>query len=149
MENLNRHIFNALILFLVICGTSCKKFLEVGSPKTEIGTAQVFNSDVVATDAVLSIYGDMMSSSASVLVKTTSLLGQAADELQTAQFSPQSNYYTNGLLPTSDNDDFWTAGYKDIYYANTAIACSVFELWPETCQGREENRIPVYIVRLP
>ncbi len=105
MKNLNKQIGTAnkqigatAILLLVLFGTSCKKFMEVGAPKTEIGTSQVFNSNVVATDAVLSIYGDMMSSSASILVKTTSLLGQAADELQTAEFAPQSNYYTNNML---------------------------------------------------
>jgi hypothetical protein len=122
MKNSNKLIFKIAILVLIVFSTSCKKFLEVGPPKTEIVTAQVFNSDVVATDAVLSIYGDMMSSSSSILVKATSLLGQSADEMQTAEFSPNSNYYTNSLLSASTNDDFWTAAYKDIYYANTAIS---------------------------
>ncbi len=121
MKNLHKQIGTTIILLLVIFGTSCKKFMEVGAPKTEIGTSQVFNSNVVATDAVLSIYGDLMNS-ASILVKTTSLLGQAADELQTAAFAPQSNYYTNNLLSTADNDNFWSPAYKDIYYANTAIS---------------------------
>lgn len=120
MKNLNKLIFKTAILILVVFSTSCKKFLDVGSPKTEIGIDQVFNSDIVATDAILSIYGDMMNGISSILAKTTPLLGQAADEMLTVQSS--APYYTNGLLSTVQYDDFWTAAYKEIFYVNTAIS---------------------------
>ncbi len=113
------------IVFIALLGfsfSSCRKFLEIGSPKTEIGTGEVFNSNAVATSALLSIYGDMnASASSSFSVKLSSLLGQAADELQTVERAPQSNYFTNSLLSTTQNDDFWSPCYKQIYYANLAI----------------------------
>lgn len=113
------------IVFICLLGfsfSSCRKFLEIGSPKTEIGTDEVFNSNAVATSAVLSIYGDMNASASNAFsVKLSSLLGQAADELQTIERAPQSNYYTNSLLSTTQNDDLWSPCYKQIYYANLAI----------------------------
>lgn len=101
--------------------SSCSDFLEIGSPKTEIGTNEVFNNNTVATSAILSIYGDMNGSTNSFTVKIGAMLGQAADELQTVERAPQSNYYTNSLLTTPDNNDFWSPCYKEIYYANLAI----------------------------
>lgn len=122
MKNNKQLLFVTLILGLVTLTASCRKFLEVGAPKTEIGTDLVFNSDIVATSAVLGIYGDMMGSAASsICLKSTSLLAQAADEMQTLEQAPYSNYYTNNLLATTQNDDFWSAGYKYIYFANLAI----------------------------
>lgn len=115
--------FSTIILMtlLGISFSSCRKFLEVGTPKTEIGADAVFNTDAVATSAILSIYGDMNSSAPTALtIKLSSLLGEAADEMQTAERVPQSNYYTN-TLTANDNDDFWSPFYKDIYYANLAI----------------------------
>jgi hypothetical protein len=123
MNNIKKLVSGVSILVMVLSVTSCKKFLEVGTPRTEIGTGDVFNSDIVAASAVLGIYNDLMaSSSASLSVKFGSLLGQAADEMQTVELAPASNYFTNNLLANTQNDDFWSAGYRYIYYANMAIA---------------------------
>lgn len=122
MKNIYQFFTIVLIGLLGFSFSSCRKFLEVGSPKTEIGTDEVFNSNAVATSAILSIYGDMnASASTAFTLKLSSMLGQAADEMQTAERAPQSNYFTNSLLPTSQNDDFWSPCYKQIYYANLAI----------------------------
>ena len=121
MKNIHQLFTIVLIALLGFSFSSCRKFLEIGSPQTEIGTDEVFNTNAVATSAVLSIYGDMNASSNAFSVKLSSLLGQAADELQTVERVPQSNYFTNSLLPTTQNDDFWTPCYKHIYYANLAI----------------------------
>lgn len=122
MRKIISPVFTTLLLASTLCAPSCTKFLEVGPPKTEVATSEVFNSDLVAASAVLGIYNDMMASGGNTLsYKISSLLGQAADEMQTAENPPQSNYYTNNLLSTAQNDDFWSNGYKYIYYANLAI----------------------------
>ncbi len=59
MKNIHQLFTIVLIVLLGFSFSSCRKFLEIESPKTEIGTDEVFNSNAVATSAVLSIYGDM------------------------------------------------------------------------------------------
>lgn len=121
MKSLYKLMVFAGMTSLVLSAASCEKFLEVGTPKTEIGTELVFNSNSAATTAVLGIYGDMNNSTNGIWVKTSSLLGQAADELATIESPPGSNYYTNSLVSTAQNDDFWTPFYKYVYAANNVL----------------------------
>ncbi|MRG47931.1 RagB/SusD family nutrient uptake outer membrane protein [Chitinophaga sp. SYP-B3965] len=103
------------VVLISIIGTSCKKFLDVGAPKTELVSELVFNDEQTAINAVTSIYGDMMGSSTFVSDYSSSYLGMAADELVSVS-SPLNVYFTNTLA--SDKDDFWKSGYKYIYQAN-------------------------------
>lgn len=121
MKSLYKLTVFAGMTSLVLFAASCEKFLEVGTPKTEIGTELVFNSNSAATTAVLGIYGDMNNSTNGIWVKTSSLLGQAADELATIESPPGSNYFTNSLVSTAQNDDFWTPFYKYVYAANNVL----------------------------
>lgn len=105
----------AVILFISVAGVSCKKFLNVGAPKTELVSELVFGDEVTAANAMVSIYGDMMNSNNFISDYGSQYLGYASDELKSIA-SPISPYYTNSL--TTVNDDFWSAGYKYIYQAN-------------------------------
>ena len=79
--------------------SSCKNFLEVGTPKVEITSDVVYGNDFTATNSLLSIYGEMMSSQSFFSLYTSWYLGYAADEL-TGFGSPASKYYTNVLDPS-------------------------------------------------
>jgi hypothetical protein len=105
----------AAVLFITIAGVSCKKFLNVGAPETELASVLVYGDAVTAINAMVSIYGDMMSTNTFISDYSSQYLGFAADELQSIA-SPLSPYYTNSL--TTTNDDFWSKGYKYIYQAN-------------------------------
>lgn len=113
---------NQIIIALLIAGTavlpSCKKFLEVGTPKTETASSDVFMNEATATTAMLSVYGDFMRAQSSM--NASSLLSQAADELASFAAPPAVNYYTNNLNYT-ENNDFWSSYYQTIYQANAVL----------------------------
>lgn len=113
--------YTKLIIWLsLFClpGFSCKKFLDVGAPKTEAVSAVIFNSNTTATSAMLSIYGDFMVTA--TCIDASFLLSQSSDELKSYAPAPRSNYYTNNLTAT-DNVNFWGTYYRNIYRANLIL----------------------------
>ena len=50
-------------LLLLLATPSCKKFVDIDSPKTQIITAEIFKNDATATSAITGIYSRMMNSS--------------------------------------------------------------------------------------
>ena len=118
MKKLTNISVKATFFILLITTASCKKFLDVGPPKTAVVSALVFDNDATATSTVLSIYGDWMSTN---MADNSSLfLSQSADESVAYSVPPVSNYYTNNLSATL-NDDFWTNNYRFIYRANAVL----------------------------
>lgn len=118
MNTIKQHsgILVGIILLLLLGG--CKKFLTIDPPETEVVSKVVFDNNASATSAMLSIYGELMSSPAAT--NTSVLLAQSADELISVASPPQVNYYTNSLN-AKDNNDFWTAHFKAIYRANSIL----------------------------
>ncbi|MDN5285417.1 MAG: outer membrane protein nutrient binding [Mucilaginibacter sp.] len=105
-----------LIILLIIIGcVSCKKFVDIGPPKTEVVSELVYGDEVTAINALVSIYGDMMSNNNFISDYCSSYLGYTADELGTYSTTPAA-YSNNALTP--GNDDFWSKGYNFIYEAN-------------------------------
>jgi hypothetical protein len=120
MKILNNSCSKIILLILLIGGNfSCKDFLEVGLPKTEVVSKAVFENEATATAAMLSIYGSFMQSSGTS-IGASLYLGQAADELISYAAPPFSNYYKNELDPLSNNE-FWKPYYDAIYRANVVI----------------------------
>jgi len=96
--------------------TSCRKAIDVGSPKTEISSNAAFANLSGATSAMAGIYTSLEGYRD---INTTILPGLSADEL-ISYSTPLSRYYTNSLN-SSLNDDFWSNYYSYIYQANNLI----------------------------
>ncbi|MDB5011621.1 MAG: RagB/SusD family nutrient uptake outer membrane protein [Mucilaginibacter sp.] len=105
----------SLILLIILGCVSCKKLIDVGPPKTEVVSELVYGDEVTAINALVSIYGDMMSNNNFVSDYCSSYLGYTADELVANSTSVFA--YNNNAL-TLANDDFWSKGYSFIYEAN-------------------------------
>lgn len=103
-------------LLVVFTTSGCKKFLDIGAPKTELVSELVFKDEATAINALVSMYGEMMAGNNFVSDYASTYLGYAADEFL-SNGSPQSPYYTNSLT-AGNNDDFWSRAYKFIYNAN-------------------------------
>lgn len=106
-----------IILGLITTVVSCKKFVEVDPPKTELDSELTFNNDATATAAMIGLYTEMVRTRGPLSVCASLYLGQAADDL--GSVAP-SRYYQNSLTPT-DADEFWSPLYNYIYQANLII----------------------------
>lgn len=124
MKTYTQHHISKLICFLLIAASiSCADFLDVDTPKTELGTSDVFGSDMATSAAMAGIYTNMSLTSGG----TSSLTyagGMLADE--TASYSTSTNtiqLYTNNIIPTNTIiNDFWgNSGYYNIYQVNAVL----------------------------
>jgi len=113
-------------LYILIIGVSlisCKKFIEVGVPKTQLVTASVFKNDATAKSAMDGIYSLMMSNSSFASANVTVYSGLSADEFD--NYSTTQSYielYSNSITVTNGNIlSLWTDAYKYIYDANSVL----------------------------
>jgi len=126
MKHRSLFIIIALIAFL-----SCKKFVEVGLPKTELVRQSVFLSDATAEAAMMGVYNRMVVSGEGYASgnpgSVTYLSGLSSDEFiagfsfsndqSTLEFSSNVLTSTNDFLP----DNLWSAPYRDIYGVNSIL----------------------------
>ncbi len=115
-----------LVIFSLLL-SSCKKFVEVGPPVTQLASSSVFTSDATATAALTSIYGQMMNSGGFASggpFSVTSLSGLSADELiNYSTIVSQIEFYQNSLSINNSavQANLWTECYQYIYMANAVI----------------------------
>jgi hypothetical protein len=99
---------------------SCKKFVEIPPPRTQIVTTTVFNNNAAATSAQLAIYSQMWNNAESWSMAQS--MGTYGDELQS--YSTQLNWdqlYTNSLQAITGPGP-WVDYYQYIYDANSVIS---------------------------
>ena len=110
----------------LILAISCKKFVQVSPPITQLGSAVVFTSDATATAAMSGIYSNMMQSGfASGDISSISYLaGLSADELNLyATVTDDAEFYDNNITPANGtlNGSLWSMAYQYIYAANAVL----------------------------
>lgn len=114
-----------LILIALIC--SCKKFVEVAPPQTQLVDASVFSNDVSALAAMTGIYSRMISSNGFAdggSLSITFLCGLSSDELKNySNNTSVAQFFTNSLLPTNPiiASNFWNEPFQYIYSANAIL----------------------------
>jgi hypothetical protein len=110
---------SGLLLIFVFLSTGCKKFVEIGTPSTQIVASNVFSDGAAATSAQTVIYTSMYKNQESYnLALYTGLLG---DELKNYSSSlTQIQYYTNSLAAVNSPGP-WATAYNYIYEANAII----------------------------
>jgi len=115
------------VLVATFMAPSCKKFIEVPPPTSQITNTTVFSDDGSATAAMLGIYSNLMNSSgfASGGPNSVSVLaGLSADELANfSNISSQVEFYSNSLTPANNTvyGFFWGNPYQFIYAANSVL----------------------------
>ncbi|HMG69353.1 MAG TPA: RagB/SusD family nutrient uptake outer membrane protein [Chitinophagaceae bacterium] len=118
----------ALLIFLLLSQTSCKKFVTIGPPKTQLTSASVFSTDATAIAAINGIYSQMMGKSGNFARGGNQSLsffaGLSSDELKNYSASGnQIQFYDNALTPTNTSVEsfVWVPLYSYIYLANSII----------------------------
>ena len=116
-QRLARKIFFCCTAIILL--VSCKKFVEIPPPQTQLVTASVFNNSASATAAVTDIYSQMYNNAESYNISQSS--GLLSDELTNySTFTQLTQYYTNAMVATQDNGE-WSRAYNYIYQANAII----------------------------
>ena len=126
MKTLNHlKYFSCLIILLTIFFTSCKKFVTIPPPKTQVESSLVFENDQAAISAVVGLYSQIMLSSLSIANGGATLYpALSADELYNT--SPNTDYdafRTDQIQFVSSTGltRLWTFGYHNIYQANAVL----------------------------
>lgn len=119
----NKSIIISLLAATLTIALSCKKFVDVEPPKTEILTAKAFTKDVSATSAVLGIYTNMQNDNNFISGGVTIFSGLSADELIGFFQDPLENQFMdNQVLPNNSSiSSMWTEAYKNLAQINTCI----------------------------
>ncbi|OQP61129.1 hypothetical protein A3860_05265 [Niastella vici] len=114
-----------IILFsiLTVIGlSSCKKFLNVGNPKTKLIDETVFENEQSATGVLTGIYGELSQNTIELTsVKVSSNLGFAADEMIYAAGNSYDVLINNTYTAETGQGNIWGRAYRYIYMATTAI----------------------------
>ncbi|MBS7565541.1 RagB/SusD family nutrient uptake outer membrane protein [Mucilaginibacter sp. Bleaf8] len=113
------------LLFVIILLSACKKFVDVGQPKNQLVTDQVFADSANATAAIRGIYVNMMQSFSLNIASGGMTLypGLSADELTMATVNATNNEFLINHISNVNtaNAYLWTSAYKYIYSANAAV----------------------------
>ena len=95
-----------MLLITIVCSFfSCKKFVAINPPETQLVTASVFTTDATATAAMVGIYSQMMQSNGFTsgdFGAISNLSGMSGDEL--SNFSPDASlteFYRDALVTTN------------------------------------------------
>jgi len=117
-------VLGTTLFVSILCIMSCKKFLEIPPPTTQLVTASVFNNDAAASSAVTDIYTQMFKYDLSYDMANDN--GLLADELQNHSTASQGAvfaYFTNGMTNSQAVYGDWQVYYNySIYSANAVIA---------------------------
>ncbi len=120
--NLHWNIQNiATVFLLLICLSSCKKFLAIGPPRTALITSTVFKDDETAISAQSAIYSEMAND---LTYNFSSKLALSADEWKSVSTDPLTlELYQNALTATNYqiSSYFWNPLYQYIYQSNKII----------------------------
>jgi starch-binding outer membrane protein, SusD/RagB family len=120
MRNTNKIGKQLLAIGLCLGVISCKKFVQISPPTTEVVTASVFNNDASATAAQTAIYTQMQSASESFNMTMQS--GFLADELTNYSSNMSlAEFYVNSMESQNISAP-WINAYNYIYGANAVIS---------------------------
>jgi hypothetical protein len=118
----NSIIIVELALALIIVLSSCKKFVDAGSPITSLNSANVFKNDASAASVLTAIYIKLSNSrlDASGPSSISLKAGLSADELELSSDNANLLPYFNNSL-TSGSSDVWVSFYQVVFSCNLAI----------------------------
>jgi starch-binding outer membrane protein, SusD/RagB family len=117
------YVFLLPILFIY---TNCKKAIEVNSPKTNLNSGNVYNTDATAAAVLTNMYAEMSSKNISItgsdITSISLYTGVGADELALYNLNHPnlSAFYRNDLNKTSQ-PNYWNSIYSQIFLINSAI----------------------------
>lgn len=112
-----------VILSILLFGISCKKFVDIDSPLSNVDASVVYGNDASAIAVMTGLYNRMSSENnfATGQFSVSTIAAVTSDELKVNSTSTEmfSQAYTNSL--NSLNAPFWTKIYNYLYTTNSVI----------------------------
>jgi len=112
-------------LLLLVCLSSCKKFVDIDPPVTRLVQDNVYAVDATAAGVLTGMYTELNLLSPATGEMSISLrAGLSADELTYHKFTLNTlfePFYLNALNATTTDNSIWRTSYKYINVANTAL----------------------------
>ena len=102
--------------------SSCKKFVDIGAPATQIGVKEAFKNDITATSAIVGLYSNSFVNGLSMLY--TGALGSSADDIKYSVADPAYSEFTEDALQPGNYinaNTLWGSSYSQIREVNSAI----------------------------
>ena len=115
-----------ILVLIITLSISCKKFVQVGPPDTQVSSIKVFADDNSATTAAISVYGQMGASYFDLTSGGMTIYpALTADELNTTTSNSELlSFQNNNIIPNNGFGIYthlWKAGYLTIYFANDIL----------------------------
>lgn len=113
-----------LIICSVLFFVSCKKFITIPPPETQVEGIKVFENDQAAIAAVTGLYSQIMQSNLTLANGAATLYpALSADELyNTAPNVDYDGFRTNQIIADGSGlPRLWSFGYRYSYHANAVI----------------------------
>jgi starch-binding outer membrane protein, SusD/RagB family len=119
--NINKSIIICILPLFTSVVSSCKKFVDIPFPTTEVAKDDVFSSDITANAAQLAVFSQITGSSLTEQISRFS--GLSADEFKNySTASVAIEMYSNGLVSTNSRvSGLWNLLYKLIYQTNSVL----------------------------
>lgn len=115
----------SFVVSVLIISSSCKKFVEVDPPKSDLAKSTIFSNDASALSSIIGLYyycasnGYASGSITSLTYQGTVLSDEALNYRVTMN---EAQFATNSLVPlNSYMFNFWDTPYHEIYMANTIL----------------------------
>lgn len=113
-----------LVFALLSLTASCKKYVDVDAPRTELAQSTVFVNDKTATAAMVGVYSDMNSYNYYFANLIAMFMGSmSADDFTYASTTAEfAEFATNNVLPSNRYvGQLWAQPYEYIYRCNAII----------------------------
>lgn len=114
-----------IYLLLMVVGTSCESFLEVGPNTSELDRELVFENDNTAIAALEAVYHELeFGGLASGNTSSITFLGNtlADDAKENNITNERYQFYINNLrADNAANNSMWSSAYKQIYIINALL----------------------------
>jgi hypothetical protein len=120
-------IYRIVPVILILSGltTSCKKFVDIPPPQTQVESSRVFSSDATATAAVVGLYNQMVSNNQTLMNGAITIYtGLSSDEFRNVDPNSDYDQFAGNAIPASSNtinSSFWPNAYRYIYQANAVL----------------------------
>lgn len=123
-KNYKNFIYTILIIGAVFTVSSCKKFVELGAPPTQIGFDDAFKTDASAQSVVMGIYSQSSAAVNGFLTYVTFYPGISSDDVQyNGTDAGIQEFSKNALLSTNSFvNNTWGNIYQPIKNTNNAIS---------------------------
>ncbi|MCW3118106.1 MAG: outer membrane protein nutrient binding [Chitinophagaceae bacterium] len=114
------------IILMIWVAASCKKFVEIPPPKSQIEKSTLFANDQAAISAALGVYATMIQLKLNIADGGITLYpALSSDELDYNSFDTELlSYQTNSIAANDGTGNYirlWTPAYKAIYNANSVL----------------------------